>query len=258
MFGFNEFTHKEFKNNFLKSVVFQFTFNSIEQFKDKQEQIISIFSNKFPLVKSPSIGGMEILFNNNETPILQSVKDDTIIELKSQDKQRTLSISSSTLSLTISGREYKNYSGLSGLFPYINEFLKVSDIKETHRIAIRKINIIEANSTLENNPNEILNFVINEQLISDLNYLPDSKIIKQNMYVLRLNNENYNLNLKYGLNVPQTPLQIINQVIIDIDLFNNATLPSNELFGIADNINKEIFNIFNWVINDSFLNLLNE
>ncbi len=258
MFGFNDISYKQFNKNFLKTVVFQISFNKIEGFGGKKNEIIHKFNNFFPLVKTPTGGEIAISFNNKETPIVQHVKNDGTIEMKSENGQKILTISNESLTLTISGRDYKSYLELKDLIYNINEFFKCCNIIEIYRIAIRKINIIEFNYSASNSSIEILSSVINEHLIGDVNYLPKSQFIKQNMHLISFNNENYNLNLKYGLNIPQIPSQNIAQVIIDIDLFNNSTSPIGDMITISDNINKEIFNAFNWSINESFLNLLNE
>ena len=258
MFGFDHIPYRQFNKNFLKTVVFQVAFNKIEGFNGKKNEIINKFNSIFPRVNTPTGGGIEISFNNKETPIVQHVKNDGVIEMKSESGQKVLNISNSSLSLTISGREYKNYLELKELIKNINDFFQCCEIKETYRIAIRKINIIEFNYSENESSSEILSSVINEHLIGDINYLPKSKFIKQNMHLLSFNNGDFNLNLKYGLNIPTIPSQNIAQVIIDIDLFNSSITPVSELINTSDNINKEIFNAFNWSLSETFLNLLND
>ena len=258
MFGFSDIVHKQFNQNFLKTVVFQISFTKIEDFNTKKEEIIGLFNAAFPRVNTPSNSGFETRFNSTETPIVQQVKSDGTIEMKSESGQKVLVIDNSSLSLTISGREYKNYTELKKLIININKFFEYCDITETHRVAIRKINIVEFNYSTDSNSSEIFGTVINERLLGDSSYLPKSQFINQNMHLLIFEKETYHLNLRYGLNIPQVPSRSIAQVIIDIDLFNNATTPISDLVLTSDKINKEIFNAFNWSINETFLNLLND
>lgn len=258
MFGFKDISYKQYETNFLKTVVFQISFNKIEGFINKKSYIIDNFKSIFPRINTPNGGEIAISFDKEETPIVQHIKNDGTIEMKSESGQKVLNISNNSLSLTISGLEYKNYLELKGLIENINDFFQCCSIKETFRIAIRKINIVEFNYTDDDNTTEILGTVINENLVGNVNYLPKSKFTKQNMHLLNFNNGDYNLNLKYGLNIQQIPSSNIAQVIIDIDLFNSSINPVSELINITDNINKEIFNAFNWSISETFLNLLND
>lgn len=254
MFGFNETSYKEYKKNFLKTVVFQISFNKIDKFSEKKDAIIENFISSFPRVATPS--GLEISINNNETPIVSHSKNDSIIEMKSDSGQKVLNITDSAFSITISSREYKSYLGLKNDLNKLQDFFDLCKIIEIYRVAIRKINIVQTNNS-QNAP-DVIKIVLNEHLIGDSTYLPKSEFIKQNLHLLHFNNEGYNLILKYGLNVPQIPEQDIAEIIIDIDLFNNDIIPITELYRVSDKINKEIFNIFNWSISDTFLFYLNE
>lgn len=258
MFGFKEIPYKQYQTNFLKTVVFHILYPKIEDFNDKKNEIIDTFKAVFPRINTPPGGEISISFDNKETPIVQHVKNEGTIEMKSDSGQKVLNISNSLLSLTISGREYKSNSDLKELIKNINDFFQRCSIEETYRIAIRKINIIEFNYSDNDSSTEILSSVINEQLVGDVSYLPNSKFIKQNMHLLNFNNGDYNLNLKYGLNIPQVPSKNIAQVIIDIDLFNDSITSVDGLINITDKINKEIFNAYNWSLSETFLKLLNE
>lgn len=48
----------------------------------------------------------------------------------------------------------------------------------------------------------------------------------------------------------------LGQVIVDIDLLHNTMIECNKIYDIADGINSEIFNIFNWVVSEETINML--
>ena len=139
---------------------------------------------------------------------------------------------------------------------HLNKFFELCKIENIRRLAIRKINIVEFK--ISDNPSEILEFLITPELLSNLNYFPNANLIRQNIHTINYHEDSYRLNLKYGLNVPPPPNTELGQVLIDIDLFNSSTINVSEIFNIADSINSEIFNIFNWTISENILQLLNE
>lgn len=256
MFGFPNALHKHFNKNFLKTVILQLTFDENLNFIKKKDEIISLFSSDFPRVNPNVTKGIQITFKPKEqTPILQSLNDEEGIEMKSIDGQKILSINKSSFSVTISGRSYKNFNSLKQEISKVNEFFNICDISTVKKTAIRKMNIIEFR--IANNPIEILEQIISPDLLSNLSYFPKSELIKQNIQTVNYVNNEYRLNLKYGLNVPPPPNTELGQVIIDIDLINLSNTTIDNVFEMASSMNQEIFNVFNWSISDKTLNLLN-
>lgn len=256
IFGFSDIEHTRYNKNFLKTVVFQIAFDRIQNFSEKKSEIINAFLKQFPRITTPSGAGIEISFKNNQTPIVQHIKNEDSIEFKTENGQKVLSISNSSLTFTISGKEYTCYNQLKEDIEKITEFFSFCEIKELNRVAIRKINIVDFK--YQDKASEVLNSLINSNLIGNPTYYPSSELIKQNMHSLNYKKGAYTFNIKYGLNIPQTPVQNIGQLIIDLDLFNTAKTQISEVFNIADGINKEIFNAFNWIANENLLTLLNE
>ena len=257
MFGFPETTHKYLKNNFLKTVIFQVTFDENKKCIEKKDDIISLFNSNFPRVNQNVAKGFQISFKQNEqTPILQSLKEEQGIEMKSDDGQKVIFINSTSFSVTISGRVYKNFNELKDQIEQIQEFFKICDITSVKKVAIRKMNIIEFKIT--NNPSETLEYIIASDLLSNLSYFPNSELIKQNIQTVNYLNDEHRLILKYGLNVPPPPNKDLGQIIIDIDLINLANTDIEKVFETADVMNQEIFNVFSWSINQNTLSLLNE
>ena len=254
IFVFPEVGHKQFKNNFLKVVVFQIQFNRINNFKEKKAQIIESFKDLFPRIGSPQ-SGFEISFTNTQTPIVQQVKSDENIEMKSLNGQKTLNISSSSIALNITGKEYKSYDHLKQDLENITNFLNICEVRELNRIAIRKINIVDFKYP-DNNPYPVLISLLNENLLGNLDYYPSNECLIQNIHTLVYKKGHYNFNIKYGFNIP--PIQSLGQLIIDFDLFNVGKTPVVDMFNVLDSINLEIYAAFNWIITENLLTLLND
>lgn len=256
MFGFKKVEHRSFKKNFLKTVIFHIAFDKNVIYEEKKEEIINLFIDQFPRKNATATNGLQISFNSNQTPIFQEVKESDGLEMKSDDGQKVININSNSFSLTISGRVYKDFNSFKDDLNKLEAFLSLCSIKEVKRLAIRKINIVEFK--ISENPCDILTMLINPDLLGNLNYFPNPKNIKHNIQSLNYKNENHYLNIKYGLNILPQPSEEIGQVLIDIDLFNTSKVNIKDVFVQSDEINSEIFNIFNWVISENTLNLLNE
>ena len=108
------------------------------------------------------------------------------------------------------------------------------------------------------NPTEVLEFLIKQELINSINYFPKNEFIRYNLHDINYEEDDWRLNLKYGLIMNPLVKKRDGQIIVDIDLFNVGKIDSEKIFETTDKINKEIFNIFNWAISEEALGLLNE
>ncbi len=251
MFGFPK-TNKDittYKRNFLKSAIFQLRFQPNTEILNKKKEIIEIFKDFFPRFTENTNNGYEIKFSNNQTPIVQQIENNNIgFELKSQDGQKTLSISTDTISLTISGNVYENFETIHNELIKIYEIMEFCNIETINRIAIRKINVIDFHVPQKEKfiPIDLLEFIINPELLSNMTYFPNTEFIKQNLNTVEYVKESNRLNLRYGIVVPN--IENTGHVLIDIDLISSNNTPIDKANSILNTINDEIFNIFNWAI----------
>jgi len=255
VFGFKTVTHKEYKNNFLRTVVFQLLFEKNDQLDSKSNEIKELFKNNFPRFNTSKGQGFQISFNNENTNF-QPIEEGHIISLKSEDGQKSIEINETTLSFTITGKAYKCFDNLSKELNNIVEFLKLCSIQNINRLALRKINIVEFKNN--DNPTDILTFLLNPDLVCQLNSFPNRNHVNHCLQVLNYKDGNNHLNIKYGLIIPQQLNTEIGQLVIDIDLFKQELIDAENILSNSNTINSEIFNIFSWLINDKTKNMLNE
>jgi len=257
MFDFPNIDHRKYNKNFLKTVIFQIAFEENILLKDNKKKVVEIFSKVFPRVNDKVTKGFQISFKNDQTPILQNIDNENTgipFEMRSNDGERILTIDNSSLSYTISGKSYTSFDDLKIELELLNSFFELTQIKKLKRIAVRKINIIEFK--VNENASDVLALLISPELLSNLNYFPNNKFIMQNIQTINYQKDDFKLNIKYGLNIPPIPNQEIGQIILDIDLFSTSPIESNETIGRAEEINNEIFNVFNWAISDKTKSIL--
>ena len=130
------------------------------------------------------------------------------------------------------------------------------EIGSFNRLAIRKINLTGFDVKDDFLPSQALPIVFNKSLVDNFMYLPCNDFLNTGVTTSTFRNGDYQLNLCYGL-LKKTPSVEHNQIVLDIDLFKTETMTSFEdMPQVMNAINNEIFNIFNWVIQKSFLQSL--
>ena len=109
--------------------------------------------------------------------------------------------------------------------------------------------------TSEFSNQDLLSGVFNENLVDNLKYFPDTKNISTGITNVTLEDADNKLNLSYGL---LTPAPDKKQILLDIDRFLiNQDVNLNGLESTWKAINDEIFNIFNWALNDKIIAQIN-
>ena len=254
MFDFPKVEHKNFDKNFLKTVIFQINFEKYNNLNNKSKKIGELFKDNFPRFNLGKGKSYEILLNNENTNF-QQIEDGHNIIMKSENGQRIINIKENSLSFTVSGTSYKSFDNISKDLENIISFLTLCEINEITRLAIRKINIVEFKNS--ENPSDILRFLLNPTLINHIEKFPNGQNINHSIQSINFKKNNDFLNIKYGLNIPPQLNYEVGQLIIDIDLFQQDKIDKSSILNKSKKINSEIFNIFNWIINENAKKILN-
>lgn len=254
MFGFPRVEHKKYNKNFLKTVVFQLQFEKCLDLESKESEIGQLFKDNFPRLSTGKGKGFEIILNN-ENANVQQVNNGHNINMKSENGQRIVDINETVINFTVGGSSYISFDNLITDLNNIISFLELCKINSVKRLAIRKINIVEFKNN--ENPSDILNFLINPALVGHIQDFPNRKLITHSIQSVNYKNGEKYLNIKYGLNIPPQLNSELGQLIIDIDLFNQEIIETKNIISESKLMNSEIFNIFNWLINENTKSILN-
>lgn len=254
MFGFQSVERKEYKKNFLRKVFFQIQYSSCNNLKDNSSQIELLFKDTFPRFNLGKGKGFQISIDKEKTNFQHIEEGDNII-LKSLDGQKEINISQTSLNFSIEGSVYSRYDSVLSDLESIIEFLNICNIEKVNRFSIRKINIVEFKNN--DNPNGILDLLLNKALINNNDAFPNMNNINHNIHSVNFVNESYFLNLKYGMNILPQLNGERGQLIIDIEITNKNQILLLEILNESSKINSEIFNVFDWVINENTKKLLN-
>jgi uncharacterized protein (TIGR04255 family) len=254
VFGFQTVERKEYKKNFLRKVFFQIEYDSCKNLKENSSKIEFLFKDDFPRFNLGKGKGFQISIDKEKTNFQHIDEGDNII-LKSLDGQKEINIGEGSLNFSVEGNVYSRYNSVLSDLEKIIEFLRICDIKKVKRFSIRKINIVEFKNN--DNPNGILDLLLNKALINNNDAFPNMNNINHNIHSVNFVNENYFLNLKYGMNILPQLNSERGQLIIDIEIVNKNEILLLEILKESGKINSEIFNVFDWVINENTKNLLN-
>lgn len=266
MFGFPEIAHKKFKQNFLRTVIFNFNYNAISYaLKANSNEIYNLFRDVLPSpieVKDiQTFNTFNISIGNEKNvPVLETknnLENGVVLILKSKDKNKVLTITNHNINYTIAKSGYDSFIETKKELEIIKTLLeKTLKINNLSSINLRKINVVEIN--LQNKNSGQLTYNIFSDIIEQGNLSnPNVDFVLNNITVLTMkNNQNGQLILKYGINSPTNTPGLINHILIDIDIH----LLNKDVKGLSKNlelVNNESFNIFNWVISDKFKEILN-
>jgi uncharacterized protein (TIGR04255 family) len=253
VFGFPKSEYVVYKRNFLRKVIFQLDFKKNQKIIENEDFLKSIFINDFPRFIKAQGNGLQITFGN-EKPKMESLNETENFIFKSQDGQTIIEINDRSIRLSFDNTGYKSSNDVRKIFNLFNDCL-VNQIDELEKISLKKINIIEFDN--ESNPNGVLYFLLNKNVIGNIDSFPNTNLINHNLQSVNYKSEEFLLNLKYGMNIPPIQNLKIGQVIIDIEISKHTKTNLIDIQNVFEEINAEIFNVFNSLINDNTKNILN-
>lgn len=249
IFGFPNTTRALFKNNFLRTVTFQYNYDSIEinSFKD---QLRDAFMDMFPRINEGKNVSYEIQAANGQTPIIKSTTESNGFVLQSTDGLKRINFTNTSAIFTVLGNAYRKYEEIVPILERVKTVLSDAGVNDLKRVSVRKVNIITFTSQ-ENSLSSIFSDLFAQGIVNSIEAFPQPEALRQNMHSIVLNKENYRLNLNYGapeFDNAQRPLT--GSIVIDIDLIRLGSSKIVNLLDYTAELNSEIYSVFSWVTSD--------
>lgn len=242
---------ESFNSNYLKTIIFQVKFANSDNVYEKRSSYLDSLKGLFPRISDSQQDGFSVTLNKDQTPILQPIPTEKNgVEMRSEDGQRIVAILKDGITYTLNGTEYSNFSKVNTDLKIIFGILNPLGIETINRIAIRKINIIdyEIPPQFEGTDNvSIMQMLLHPSLLNNMDYFPSKNSIAQSIHNVLFVKENITMNLRYGVMQPNI-LENKGQVLLDIDLFQQGDIPTSKTYDLLEEINLEIFNVFNWAM----------
>jgi len=249
LFGFPENERRLYRNNFLRTVTFQYTFDTIE-ISSFKELIRSSFAHDFPRMNEGTNVSYEIKATNGQTPIIKSSTEFDGYMLMSANGLKRINFTKNNVVVTILGNAYRRFEDFVHILEKVVDVLNQIGVTVLRRVSIRKMNII-AFSSHTNNLSSIIADLFAQGIVNSIEAFPQPESLKQNMHSIVLNKDNYRLNLNYGApEFDNTQRPLTGTIVIDIDLLKLGNTQVQDLISDTTEINNEIYNVFSWVTSD--------
>lgn len=260
MFGIISQDRTVFKKNFLRSITFNSSYASTPQCTELREQFKNLFSDVMP--KTDEMDGTRLLFKDKDV-FVQKEENAKQLTLRSNDVQRSMTLTNEACSYVIAGSQYKCSDELRTQYKKALMFLQTCGIKKMQKISLRKQNILQFNIKSAKNESvpsyEPLRKIMSENLLLQYNNINAiNPFISQSIQTLQLEDNGYLLTIRYGyriLNKGSENTESNGLVIIDLDI-SKQEVPIDDVANIFDTFNTEIYNAFIWSLSEDFLNSL--
>lgn len=240
----------QYKNNYLKNVIFRIDFSlPLVRSKKSVDGFYNLVKEIFPKKENIKLTTLhaQIVSQKDSNKVTQSQQ--TVTNYKFYDENQTKILMLEPLSnINIVFNVYENSNELKEILNLIiNAVLSIYGDIEIKRTGLRYINDI---SLSEGNPFDWSAF-INRSLIASLDFPPDDKNLSRSMGVIELIREDHKVLFQYGMYNPEYPNKIAQKIfVLDYDCYTTETLKASEISNIIDLLQKDEESLFESSIED--------
>ena len=255
MFGFPEANYKTYKHNFLRKIEIKFLFPHIE-LKDRESLIKECISPLFPDFQlEKKLNFIFDLQNTNEV-IENKGTEEEIYFIFKKDKS-LLQVTEDSFVLKINGSEYQSLESIIAITENIIKLAPLLGINTFERINFNKLNILELKEVEE--LSDLSYYAHQKYINTEIRKPNQSQLVINDYRTLTMTNsdEKALLILKYGINSPTNERGKLNHIFIEIDI-TSKDVHTTETLSTLKEVNKEMFNIFNWTVSNELINLLED
>lgn len=262
MFGIASQSREIYSHNFIRSVHLRATYPSTSKCSDNRARFKDLFSDVMP--KAEDSKAVKIELNSKGSKVEASDNEHRIV-LHSDDMQKEMAFSNEDCQYIVSGEDYKSFDEVSKQFKKALFFAQTCGVHTLNTLTVRKINVVQFNGeTTEGNSIVPIHGALKELVGNDLIIAYDVRrsinpYIKQSMQTIVLQDQGYELTIKYGVEALQREKdskKISGIVVIDLMMKKNQVLVDS-LEDELSKFNNEIFSAFRWMLTETAIKLLN-
>ena len=255
MFGFPEANYKTYKHNFLRKIEIKFLFPHIE-LKDRESLIKECISPLFPDFQlEKKLNFIFDLQNTNE--VIENKGTEEEIYFIFKKAKSLLQLTEDSFVLKINGSEYQSLESIIAITENIIKLAPLLGINTFERINFNKLNILELKEVEE--LSDLSYYAHQKYINTEIRKPNQSQLVINDYRTLTMTNsdEKALLILKYGINSPTNERGKLNHIFIEIDI-TSKDVHTTETLSTLKEVNKEMFNIFNWTVSNELINLLED
>lgn len=237
-------THRRYKDNFLKNVIFRLDFSTLTQLEDNNEPIFgNAIAERYSAPTKKTIKELEVSFGQDNSKI---VKEESIWRWEYFNKDsndKIVTLLKNAIIFECRNRQYKDFISFKEDAEFIlNNLQKSYSIDEFNRMGLRYINEI---IIPENNPLDWQGF-INSDLSNAIkagvanNFQP-----VRSMHQLQFKDDEITVLFNYGIFNRDYPNPVAKpELILDYDYYISSVLNKNEIVDklvCLNSISKQMF-----------------
>lgn len=268
MFGIPFKEEVVYNRNFLNNVIFDATFAVNRKCSANRDDIANEFAAELP-IRTDGVS-QEIQFSFNAKTKSNSIttrqdEDNRTLILRAKDGQKQLDLTNISMKYQETGAKYKDQKDFDAKVGKGLKFLSQIDVKEFTKISLRKVNIVNFN-TSSNGYVETIGYnavqdLISPKLLCSFESLVDSiPFMKQHMSTIQFEDADNQLIIRYGTIIDskqENGRSVKGKVIIDFQLSKMSRVSIQEVDQLLSDYHQELYNAFNWCITEHMLQILN-
>lgn len=249
------------ENNFLSKVIFRIDFTTILKIAGDKKEAAEDFQKKvfdnFPNVEIVHQNNININIGiESKTPENVINKTNICWIFRNEDGNKEISLTAENLTFSCNNKSYIGFKYFLNDILLIINALKEYLPFELNFLGLRYINQINDSEINDNIDKFINNSLSNSNVINDLN---DDEKLSQIFNKLSFQKDKYFLNLQYGFFNTQFPdPNGLKNFILDYDCINNQIKSIDDVEENLKEMNRIIFEKFEYSIKDSFIEKMGE
>lgn len=234
----------QYKNNYLKNVIFRVDFLSpLSEGKKLIDSFYNLIKDVFPKKEKieRTVIHAQVVAQKDRNRVSQSTEKVTDYKFSDENQEKVLMLEPKS-NINISIKTYENSKKLKEIIGLvIDAVIEIYGDIAIKRTGLRYINDI---SLPEGNAFDWAAF-INRPLIASLDFLPEKDNLSRSMGIIELNRENHKVLFQYGMYNPDYPNLIAQRVfVLDFDCYTTDELNTSEIMKTVKMLQKDEEELF--------------
>lgn len=266
MFGIGSYAQKDYGTNYLREIIFSADLGDNPACTKTRHSFISLFQDDFPTVNDQPLQGIRINIGNASTDKIQNDDNHQLVMINN-DASKQISYNNNKFTYRTSGKGYKSREKFNQVVIKGFNHLKKIGLEDFKSCVLRKVNFL----TFSANPKTPdINKVIDEIIVGVLspklkldysNFGTTALALKNNFNTIVLEEDNYRLTIKYGvqretLNIDDIENgEISGFIVIDLQIEILNVKDINDFESEINKCHSELFNAFHWCTTKRFREL---
>lgn len=266
MFGIKHTEKKVFTRNFLTEVSSKLTFPENEKCSYQRKKFIQTLNDLYP--KFSDVAAQEIklspLNGQGKSVSVDTNDNKHQIILMTNDAKKKIILNNESLICSDSIETYSSSEAYDKNLIKVISNTSMFDIKEFKTFELRKLNLIGFTVKAKEDgkivvPEALCQVVSKDLLANYVNIGGVTSYCQRNLYELKLVDEDYELNIKYGVIIDEKNKALTEgsgKVVVDLVVKKTSVTEKKDVESVLHEFHEILFDAFCWCVSDEFKKIL--